>query len=137
MTPPSAHSKLAAAIRLVEPLGILFREIRPGIAALAQLAVELGLALGIERLPAFLALGQERELEARVLGAGDPDVGRRQQDVEARTRRPAVDGGDHRLPHPWIVIAHALVDAGLLAVHGSRERPEDALGSQILALFLG
>src|SRR6185436_10892017 len=53
------------------------------------------------------------------------------------TRRPAVDGGDHRLPHPRIMVAHAPVDAGLLAVHGPREGPEDPLGPQILALLLG
>ncbi len=83
------------------------------------------------------ALRQQRELEARVLGAGDPDVGGRQQDVETGAGRPAVDRGDHRLPDPRIVIAHAAVDAGLLAVHRSRQRPEDALRAEILALLLG
>ncbi len=83
------------------------------------------------------ALRQECKLEARVLGACDPDVGRRQQDVEAGTCRPAVYRGDHRLPHPRIVIAHAPVDAGLLAVHRSRQRPEDPLGAQILTFLLG
>src|SRR5580700_1904008 len=82
------------------------------------------------------ALGQERKLEARVLGARDPDVGRRKQNVQAGTRRPAVYGGDHRLPHPRIVIAHAPVDSGLLAVRRSCQRPEDALGTEILALLL-
>ena len=82
------------------------------------------------------ALGQERKLEARVLGARDPDVGRRKQNVQAGTRRPAVHRGDHRLPYPWIVIAHAPVDAGLLAVRSSRQRPEDALSAEILALLL-
>ena len=82
------------------------------------------------------ALGQQRELEARVLGAGDPDVGRRQQDVETGTGRPAVHRGDHRLPDARIVIAHAPVHAGLLAVHRSRQRPEDALRPEILALLL-
>src|SRR5262249_46391608 len=60
-----------------------------------------------------------------------------QQDVEAGARRPAVHGGDHRLPYARIMIAHAPVDAGLLAVHGPRQRPEYPLGAQILALLLG
>jgi len=35
------------------------------------------------------------------------------------------------------MVAKAAVDAGLLAVDGAGERPEDALGAQVLALFLG
>ncbi len=54
--PRSGSSELPAAIRLVQPLCVLFREIRPGIATLAQLAVEVRLALLVERLPAFLAV---------------------------------------------------------------------------------
>src|SRR5262249_15211430 len=51
-----ARLEVAAAIGLVEPFGVFLREFRPGIAALAQLAVELGLALGVEGAPAFLAV---------------------------------------------------------------------------------
>src|SRR5580698_3268446 len=48
--------ELAAAIGLVEALGVLFRKLWPSLAALAQLAVEVRLALGVERLAAFLAV---------------------------------------------------------------------------------
>ena len=83
------------------------------------------------------ALRQQREFEPGVLAAGDADVGRGQQDVEPRSRRPAVDRGNDRLPHPRVVVAHPSVDPGLLAVHGAGERPEDALGAQIFAFLLG
>src|SRR4051812_43314820 len=50
------RSELAAAIGLVQPLCILFRELRPGLATLAQLAFEVRLALLVERLAAFFAV---------------------------------------------------------------------------------
>ena len=75
------------------------------------------------------ALGQQRELEARVLGAGDADIGRGEQDVEPRPGGPAVDRRDDRLPHPRVMIAHAAIGPGLLPVHRAGERPEDALGA--------
>src|SRR4051812_13868939 len=56
----STHRALefAAAIGLVQALGILFRKFRPGLAALTQPAIEVRLALGVERPPAFLAVGR-------------------------------------------------------------------------------
>src|SRR6185437_10402458 len=82
-------------------------------------------------------LAQQSEFEARMLAARDADVGRGQQYVESRPGRPAVDRRDDRLPHPRVMVAHAAVDPGLLAVHGAGERPEDPLGAQVLALLLG
>src|SRR4029077_5429679 len=77
------------------------------------------------------------ELEPRVLGAGDANIGRRQQDVEPSPRGPAVDRRDDRLPTPRVMVAHASVDAGPLPVHGAGERPEDTLGAQVFALLGG
>src|SRR4051794_26759675 len=82
------------------------------------------------------ALTRQRELESGVLGAGDADIGRRQQYVEPGAGGPAVDGGDDRLPDPRIMIPHAPVDPGPLAVHGAGQRPENALGAEILAFLL-
>src|SRR5262249_60408000 len=83
------------------------------------------------------ALCGQREFDPRVLRAGDPDVGRGEQDIEPGAGGPAIDRGNDRLPHPRVVIAHAAVDPGLLSVHRAGERPEDALGAQVFALFLG
>src|SRR6266478_5286006 len=72
-----------------------------------------------------------------MLAAGDADIGRGEQYVKTGAGRPAVDRGDDRLPYPRVVVAHPPVDPGLLAVHGTRERPVEALGAQIFALLLG
>jgi len=37
----------------------------------------------------------------------------------ARPRGPAIDRGNDRLPHPWVMVAHAAVDPGLLPVDGA------------------
>src|SRR5581483_9385737 len=74
--------------------------------------------------------------EPRMLAAGDADIGRGQEHIKPRPRRPAVDRGDDRLPHPRVVVAHAAVDAGLLPVDGAGERPEDAAGAQVFTLLL-
>src|SRR3954454_20970413 len=50
--------KFAAAIGLVEPLGILFRQLFPGLAAAAQRAGEVGRALLVERLAPLLPVGR-------------------------------------------------------------------------------
>src|SRR5262249_23640658 len=82
------------------------------------------------------ALRQQRKLEAGVPAAGGPGVGRGQQNVEPRSGGPAVDRRDDRLPHTRVMVTHAPVDTGLLAVHGAGERPEEALSAQVFALLL-
>src|SRR5439155_17161584 len=56
---------------------------------------------------------------------------------EPRSRRPAVDRRNDRLPHPRVMIAQTPIDPRFLAVHRAGERPVDALGAQIFAFFLG
>src|SRR5665213_3048835 len=70
-----------------------------------------------------------------MLGAGDTDIGRAEENVEPGPGSPAVDRGDDRLPDARVVIAHAPVDPALLPVHGAGERPVDAVGAQILAVL--
>src|SRR5882762_3838763 len=72
-----------------------------------------------------------------MLAAGDAHIGRGEQYVKTGASRPAVDRGDDRLPYPRVVVAHAPVDPGLLAVHRAGERPVEALGAQIFAFLLG
>ena len=81
------------------------------------------------------ALGQQAELEFRVLGTGDADVGGGQQHVHPRPGRPAVDRGNHRLPDPRIVIPHPAIDTRLLPVHRSRQGPENPLRAQIFTII--
>src|SRR5665213_2509564 len=70
-----------------------------------------------------------------MLGAGDTDIGRAEENVEPGPGGPAVARGDDRLPDARVVIAHAPVDPALLPVHGAGERPVDAVGAQILAVL--
>src|SRR3984893_9333461 len=58
-------SKFAAAIGVVEALGILFRRLFPGAAAAAQRAGEVGRALFVEGLAALLAVG--RHLDQQIV----------------------------------------------------------------------
>jgi hypothetical protein len=83
------------------------------------------------------ALRCQCEFEPGMLSTGDADIGRGQQDVEPGPRRPAIDRGNDRLPYPRVVVAHPPIDAGLLAMHGAGERPEDTLGSKVFAFLLG
>src|SRR5580704_5587521 len=81
-------------------------------------------------------LRRQREFKSCMLGAGDTDIGRSEQDIHSGPRRPSVDGGYDGFPNTRVMVAETPIDSGSLAMHGPGQRPENPLRAQIFAFFL-